>query len=584
MNDGFAAAWAAARRDAARDEAQRAARLARAFLDPETCRLTRVGKAYHDALAGVRQHPLDGDWRELLAAAQRSFDRATAEAHAAIAAAEAVRAPAAEHLDEAGALAAVPVAPAVAPAVAARVASPCNAAVAAVEEAGTPAAAAAAHLDEAAALAAAPVCNDATTITTLSVRGQSLRAFDCATALSLHGPSATRGHRRLTSLDLSRNEILTLPGLAAAAPLLQHLDLSRNWFNTMPADVALLPELRTLNVRRNFFKPTTESLGLAGLAALPHLELFDISFNAKCKRQSHADLVARALSRRVKVLITVSFPAPPGAYVGARPSDRDATLLRAQIEPHGTLVLRRRLEADFGRPPTDPEDVLRAEVMTRLLACYAEEGMCDPATGKATRQVVKLQGEPVAPALLQEMLDALREWAHHRKEKNRQERPSIRAQNYMILRSPTEFGPKLGSTSKRGSRKAALAAEKFARHEKLWDLATRAVRAVDPEFAERFTALAVTHGFVGSPHIDKQNIGPFYGLSMGDFPEGQGGIRVECNARVVAEMNTRNRLGKVDGRYPHWVAPYDEGAERYSLIFYQTEGEPMKYCVLPVLG
>ena len=44
---------------------------------------------------------------------------------------------------------------------------------------------------------------------------------------------------------------------------------------------------------------------------------------------------------------------------------------------------------------------------------------------------------------------------------------------------------------------------------------------------------------------------PFYGLALGSFTEGQGGIMVECSARVVAHVNTRNRLGKVDGRYPH---------------------------------
>jgi hypothetical protein len=40
-----------------------------------------------------------------------------------------------------------------------------------------------------------------------------------------------------------------------------------------------------------------------------------------------------------------------------------ATLLRSQLEPWSTLVLRRRLVADFGQSPTDPETVLRAEVM-----------------------------------------------------------------------------------------------------------------------------------------------------------------------------------------------------------------------------
>lgn len=87
--------------------------------------------------------------------------------------------------------------------------------------------------------------------------------------------------------------------------------------------------------------------------------------------------------------------------------------------------------------------------------------------------------------------------------------------------------------------------------------------SVDPQFAQSFTALAVpsllmqsydsasiclyillrwcmdltnvtclffwevTHRFVGSPHIDTSNIGPFYGLAIGDFPDGTGGIRVE---------------------------------------------------------
>ena len=98
--------------------------------------------------------------------------------------------------------------------------------------------------------------------------------------------------------------------------------------------------------------------------------------------------------------------------------------------------------------------------------------------------------------------------------------------------------------------------------------------SVDEAFAARFNALAITAGFEGSPHIDRQNVGPFYGIALGDFPEGQGGIMVECSARVVAVVNTRNRLGKVDGRYPHWVAPYDKDAfSRFSVIFYQTAGE-----------
>ena len=105
----------------------------------------------------------------------------------------------------------------------------------------------------------------------------------------------------------------------------------------------------------------------------------------------------------------------------------------------------------------------------------------------------------------------------------------------------------------------------------LWDLALQAMRETDPEFAERCTEIAVTFGFIGSPHIDRQNSSHFYGLSLGDFTEGTGCVAVEMSPRVVAHVNTKHRLGKVEGRYPHWVTSYDaEKEERFSLIYYDT--------------
>ena len=48
-------------------------------------------------------------------------------------------------------------------------------------------------------------------------------------------------------------------------------------------------------------------------------------------------------------------------------------------------------------------------------------------------------------------------------------------------------------------------------------------------------------------------------------------MAVEVSPRVVAEVNTKNRLGKVDGRYPHWVSDYNvDEEERFSLIYYDT--------------
>jgi hypothetical protein len=78
---------------------------------------------------------------------------------------------------------------------------------------------------------------------------------------------------------------------------------------------------------------------------------------------------------------------------------------------------------------------------------------------------------------------------------------------------------------------------------------------VDPSFAERYTAIAVTKQFEGSPHIDTENIAPFYGLALGDFTGGA--ICVETCSHEVAHVDTRRRLGKIDGRFPHWVAPHE---------------------------
>jgi hypothetical protein len=372
---------------------------------------------------------------------------------------------------------------------------------------------------------------------------------------------------RVRVLDLGGNELGELPGLERLAGTLEHLRLSRNWFARVPPEVKHLKMLKELDMSRNFVRFTDEALPMNALGNLERLRVVDFRYNRKLFKQTHVDALRSAIPQAEVVRVTVSFPAAPGSFVGASPRHRDATSLRAQLEPWSTLALRRRLVEDFGESPTDPETVQRPEVMARLLELYEEEG------GVEGRRVLSLEGARVSRAACDSLLEELRDWSKKRKKGARgqqQERPSISAESYMIVRSPTDFEAKLGA----GSRKARQAADKFAKYSKLWALAESALREVDPAFADSFTALAVTHGFRGSPHIDKQNIGPFYGLALGTFAVGSGGVCVECDARTVAVVDTREKLGKVDGRFPHWVGPYDTGAERYSLIYYQTMGEP----------
>jgi hypothetical protein len=234
--------------------------------------------------------------------------------------------------------------------------------------------------------------------------------------------------------------------------------------------------------------------------------------------------------------------------VGDSPALRDATLLRSQLEPFSTAVLRKRLATHFGQDHQYLDTLQRGEVMGLLLKQYQD----------CPRRMIRVKGTLVDTELCQALLDELERWS---KRHFQNTRPSIDAQSYMILRSPIEFEQK-------DSNMARKAAKKLQKNMELWNLAKQAIESVDAEFAEGFSALAVTMGFTGSPHIDKQNTGPFYGLSLGNFLDGTGGVCVEADYLTVAHVNTKNQMGKVDGRYPHWVAPYT--GTRYSLIYYST--------------
>jgi hypothetical protein len=240
-----------------------------------------------------------------------------------------------------------------------------------------------------------------------------------------------------------------------------------------------------------------------------------------------------------------------GNVDGGSPALRDATLLRSQLEPWPTAVLRNRLVDEFGESYSRFDGLARAEIMEKLLMHYQKHG---------PRTIIQVNGTMVSEELRMKIMAELEDWRRGHK---RNTRPSINAKSYMILRSPMEFEQK-------NSNNAKHAAKKLNTHRVLWDLAKQALMEVDTGFAENFSALAVTFGFQGSPHIDKQNTAPFYGMSLGNFPEGQGGVCVEVDAFTVCHVNTKNRFGKVDGRFPHWVAPYDESTERYSLIYYST--------------
>lgn len=415
--------------------------------------------------------------------------------------------------------------------------------------------------------------NDLCDFSRLNLRGNfSLASFSSLAILHKSSSLSTILH-----LDLSRNELwdISSEALEPLASTLITLDISRNWFESIPESICTLKELKQLKMSHNLLNPdATKSLRVEALASMKQLEMIDLRWNQKCGKESLLEQLQSSLGKKVKLNMPVT--APPGTRdrVGETPAVRDAKLLRSQLEPWSTTALTRRLMADFGENLTEDgkswagEDVSRGDVMERLVSKYQEEvkgkdsNICnEDVNGRA---VVHVSGVLVEKSLRSRVLQALEEfWSTT---SSTGERPGIRAKNYMILCSPAMF--------ESGGKKAAKAMYKLKKHQALWNLAHEAVNSVDPVFASQFTAVAVTHNFVGSPHIDKQNIGPFYGFSVGDFEEGTGPLMVECSARVVAAVNTKNRMARVDGRFPHWVGPYDSKTNRYSLIFYRTQGAP----------
>jgi hypothetical protein len=409
--------------------------------------------------------------------------------------------------------------------------------------------------------------NDSSTLTTmLSFESRSLKVMpSISTSLSLV----------LVDLNLMRNQLTELPDEIGDFVALKHLNISRNAIRLLPHTLGNLCQLVSLNALSNSLRPHQRSLPLRELASLPCLELLDLRFNEKLKGPALEAITEMLTDHIVDIKVTIRTPkqqlrqgggthanghnaaAPAAVSVIPPPMvlhacDRDATLLQSQLEPWSTPHLRKRLEHVFGQPPSDPETVHRNKH--------------NSSTGPtAQRPIQWFQGRLVKDSLCEALLTELRDWAVRYGSCPR-ERPTINAQVYMILRSPEEF-------SKKDGPKARLAGLKLQQNQKLWELAHEAMVQTDPVFAEQYTALAVTSNFMGSPHIDTQNIGPFYGLSLGDFTKGGGALCVELDPVTVAAVDTRNRLGKVDGRNPHWVAPYE--GERFSLIYYQTLGTPL---------
>ena len=418
----------------------------------------------------------------------------------------------------------------------------------------------------------------------------------------------------IVRLDLSRNKLTSLPkelfgetntNGSLSCPMLEYLDVGRNQLKELPSEIRNCKQLKTLIALSNNLRPN--GFPLDAVASLPLLELLDLRWNKKMNSQSSRRRLTECFlegscknqpQKQVELVLSPTTTAQdnsipnPNAPVTAKKKlsacDRDANELRSQLEPISTPQLRKRLHRTFGVRFDDGDERAydRENIIKQLLKCYNSSsnggggGACDGEKGRPVpqRTVRYERGVALDPNLVKELvyeMEAIR-WP-----RTTRERPKIASEGYVILQRPPPSIPTTTTTtttttgpdtpaSTANNKKAKREAEKLKRFSGIWSKSVEAIESVDMDFARRFTALAVTKNFTGSPHIDTLNVAPFYGLSLGDFKNG-GRLCVECSATCVAEIDTRGRFAKVDGRFCHWVSDYE--GTRYSLIYYVTHGE-----------
>jgi hypothetical protein len=139
-------------------------------------------------------------------------------------------------------------------------------------------------------------------------------------------------------------------------------------------------------VSSNHFR-SIDALNLDVIGELVSLRCFDLRH---CSRiGTHGAGHTGAISARLGTFVTIfvteqEIPREKKMHA----ADRDATLLRSQLEPHCIGVLRRRLALVY-RETTDPDEVDREAVVRRLLEL----------NGGRPRAARKIQGHKVSDEL-----------------------------------------------------------------------------------------------------------------------------------------------------------------------------------------
>ena len=89
------------------------------------------------------------------------------------------------------------------------------------------------------------------------------------------------------------------------------------------------------------------------------------------------------------------------------------------------------------------------------------------------------------------------------------------------------------------------------------------IEIYEPNF--KYTSIQVNKNVMSQPHVDKNNVGPSYGIAIGDFTGGE--LVIEGQS-----FNIKNKWKKFNGTLGHWITPFK--GTRYSLIYFTHTFKP----------
>ena len=259
----------------------------------------------------------------------------------------------------------------------------------------------------------------------------------------------------------------------------------------------------------------------------------------------------------------VSAVVRPGG-LGWQPS------LQSQLEPLTLAQLRDRVQLlDASGFATLDQLVDRGIAENGVVAGKAllVDHLCAVHTAQP-RRCRYARGVSIDAALCDTLLTTLR--AANWGEKERR----VIAEQYLTIRQPWAGASRKAHTRcKQGMQK----------HSAIWEAAARVIESAGPaQF--KYTSLAVTANFQGSPHRDLLDQSYQFAVSLGEFGQAGGGrLCVESGADKITCIETHKRLACIDGRFTHWVDGYD--GERFSVIYYSVDEshftEPISALPLP---